>query len=86
MEVARIQFGVCLVSELIVSGISTISERTLGVKLEQSSLCDHQIRQTEERMQRRRVLGQSAIACPLVSKDVLDNVKWMLNLHSNTGL
>jgi len=37
-------------------------------------------------MQLRRVLGQSAIARLLVSEDVLDDVKRMLNLRSNTGL
>ena len=58
----------------------------MGVKLEQPTLGDHQIRQSEQRMQLCRVLGQSAIARLLVSKDVLDDVKRMLNLRSNTGL
>jgi len=86
VEVARTQFGVCTVCELAVSDIFSISGRTLGVKLEQPTLGDHQIRQSEQRMQLRRVLGQSAIARLLVSKDVLDDVKRMLNLRSNTGL
>ena len=56
------------------------------MKLEEPTRGDHQIRQTKERMQFRRVLGQSAIERPLVSKNVLDDVKRMLNLRSNTGL
>jgi len=45
VEVARIQFGVCTACELAVSDIFSTSGRTLGVKLEQPTLGDHQIRQ-----------------------------------------
>jgi hypothetical protein len=86
VEVARIQFGACMASELAISDIFSISGRTLGVKFEQPTLSDYQIRQSEQGMQLRRVLGQSAIARLLVSEDVLDDVKRMLNLRSNTGL
>ena len=86
LEVALIQFGVCTACELAVSDIFSTSGRTLGVKLEQPTLGDQQIRQSEQRMQLCRVFGHSAIARLLVSKDVLDDVKRMLNLRSNTGL
>ena len=56
------------------------------MKLEQPTLGDHQIRKAKERMQLRRVLGQSATARPLVSKNVLDDVKRIRNLRSNTSL
>ena len=45
------------------------------MKFEQPTLGDNQIRQSEQRMHLRRVLGHSAIARLLVSKDVLDDVK-----------
>jgi len=45
VEVARTQFGVCTACELAVSDIFSTSGRTLGVKLEQPTLGDHQIRQ-----------------------------------------
>ena len=56
------------------------------MKFEQPTLGDHQIRQTEDRMQQRRALDQSAVAHPLVSKNVLDDFKRVLNRRSNTGL
>ena len=70
VEVSRIQFGACMASELAVSDIFSISGRTLGVKFEQSTLGDNQIRQSEQRMQLRRVLDQSAIARLLVGTSI----------------
>lgn len=86
LDAAWILWDACRVRQLASSGISSISGRTLGMKLEQPTRGDHQTRETNERMPLRRVLGHSAIAHPLVSKNVLDGVKRMLGLCSNTGL
>jgi hypothetical protein len=85
LKAAWILLDACTVLKLASSGISSISGCTLGMKLEQPTLGD-QIRRTKEHMKSGHVLGQSAIVRPLVSKNVLDDVKRMLNLRSNTGL
>ena len=68
LEAAWILLVACTLPKFASSGISSISGYLLGMKLEQPTLGDHQIRNAKERMQLRRVLGQSATARPLVSK------------------
>ena len=52
----------------------------------QSPRRDHQVGQTEQRVQPRRVLGQPAIADLLQTKQILDDVKRMLDLGAHTRL
>ena len=85
-EAARIQFGVCIAFDVAVSDTFVISGRTLGMKFEQPLLGIGQIRQTEKRMRLRRVLDRSARARLLSSKDVVGDLKQVLNLRSNTSL
>ena len=63
-----------------------ISGRTLGAEVKQTSLGDHQIRQSEQRHQLRRVLGQSAVTGLLQPEAILDDVEGVLDLGANTGL
>jgi len=67
-------------------GSCSISGRNLGVKFEESSLRTQQARQSEQRQQQRRVFGQPTIARLLVAEDVLDAVKWMVELGAHPGL
>ena len=64
---------------------AAISGRTLGAELKQSSLGDHQIRQTKQGHQLRRVLGQSAITRLLHAEAILDDVERMLDLGTDLG-
>jgi len=57
LEAARIQLGAPMVPDLALLDSAAISGRALGMKLEQPTLGDHQIRKTKERMQLRRILG-----------------------------
>lgn len=59
------------------------SGRTLGVKREQGSLGDQQVRETEQREELRGVLGEAVITHLLQSENVLDDAKRMLNLGSD---
>ena len=63
-----------------------ISARNLGIELEQTPLGNHQIRHGKQRKDLCGVLGQSPISSFLVSEQVFDVVKRMLNLGPNTGL
>ena len=56
------------------------SGRNSAVRDTESPRGDHQIGQTEQRVQPRRVLGQPAIADLLQTKQILDDVKRMLDL------
>jgi len=84
LKAVRIQLSACTVSESAVLGISAISGRTLGVRLEQPTLDDHHFRQTEVRIQLRRVLANPPIARLLATEEVPDDAKRMGNLCSNT--
>jgi hypothetical protein len=86
MEADWILLDACTVPKLASFGIPSILGCTLGMKLEQPTLGDHQIRKTKERTQLCRVLCHSEIAPLLVSEYVLDYVRRMPNLRSNTGL
>jgi hypothetical protein len=86
LEAAWILLVACTLPKFASSGISSISGYLLGMKLEQPTLGDHQIRKTKERTQLCRVLCHSEIAPLLVSEYVLDYVRRMPNLRSNTGL
>ncbi len=63
-----------------------LSGRTLGVRRKQPSLGDQQIRHPEKGEQLRRVLAQAAVANLLEAEDVLDDVKWMLDLGTHARL
>ena len=63
-----------------------ISGRTLGVEFKQTSLGDHQVRQAKQGHQLCRVLGQSAVTGLLHAEAILDDVKGMLDLGSDSGL
>ena len=52
-----------------------ISGRTLGLKRKQPLLRNHQIGQTKQGIQLRRVLGQTAVTHLLQPQQILDNVK-----------
>jgi hypothetical protein len=58
----------------------------LSIELKQTPLGNHQIRHDEQRKDLRSILGQSPISGFLVSEQVFDVVKRMLNLGPNTGL
>lgn len=65
---------------------AAISRRTLGVEFKQTSLGDHQVRQAKQGHQLCRVLGQSAVTGLLHAEAILDDVKGMLDLGSDSGL
>ena len=56
------------------------------MKLEQSKPGAHLICQDEKRMRLRSVLNESAIALSIVSKNVLVDMRRMLNFPSKTGI
>jgi hypothetical protein len=86
LEATWIPLDVCTVPKSTNFVISSISGCAFGMKRERPTLGTHYICKTKQRIQLRRVLSQSAITRPLGSKSVLDDVKRMLNLRSNTGL
>lgn len=58
----------------------SISGHSLGVEGEQSPLGDHETSQGKQREELSGILGRSPIAVLLVTKQLLDEVKRMLNL------
>jgi len=57
----------------------------LGVKFEQPTLGDRQIRQSEQRMQSRGVPGRATVPNLRKTELTLDDSKRMLNLRPNSG-
>ena len=58
----------------------------MGVKCKQSPLGNQQIRQAKQREELHSILGQSTIACLLMSEAVLHDMKRVLNLGPDAGL